>query len=183
MSNPTPRQKKLLNQHRHGPTVPTGYVVGQYRNYTDAAAVVERLIEGEFPASQIAIVGSDVKLVERVRGRLGYGRVAYSGAITGIWMGLIFAILIGAGVEVSATGEVAYNASEFMAAVVIGAGIGMLFNILRFSFTKNRRGFISMAQSVAGNYDVVVPEAEASEATKALSKTSAQASAAKELGE
>ena len=143
-------------------------MVGQYRNYADAAAVVERLIEGEFPAGQIAIVGSDVKLVERVRSRLGYGRVAYSGAITGIWMGLIFAILIGAGVEVSATGEVAYNASEFMAAIVIGAGIGMLFNILRFSFTKNRRGFISMAQSVASSYEVVVPESEAAAATKAL---------------
>lgn len=183
MSNPTPRQKNNPLQHRHGPTVPTGYVVGQYRNYTDAAAVVERLIEGDFPAAQIAIVGSDVKLVERVRGRLGYGRVAYSGAITGIWMGLIFAILIGAGVEISATGEVAYNPSEFMAAVVIGAGIGMLFNILRFSFTRNRRGFISMAQSVASNYEVVVPESEAPQATKALSKTPAQAAVNSESGE
>lgn len=158
-------------------------MVGQYRNYVDAASVVERLIEGDFPASQIAIVGSEVKLVERVRSRLGYGRVAYSGAVTGIWMGLIFAILIGAGVEVSATGEISYNPSEFMAAIVIGAGIGMLFNILRFSFTKNRRGFISMAQSVAANYEVVVPESEASAATKALNQVPAVEKPAGQLGE
>lgn len=148
-------------------------MVGQYRNYDEATATVERLIEGEFPAAQIAIVGSDVRLVERVRGRLGYGRVAYSGAVTGIWMGLIFAVIIGAGVEVSATGEISYNPSEFMAAIVIAAGIGMLFNILRFSFTKNRRGFISMAQSVAGSYEVLVPESEAAHATKALNQTPA----------
>lgn len=158
-------------------------MVGEYRKYSDAAAVVERLIEADFPAAQIAIVGSDVKLVERVRSRLGYGRVAYSGAITGIWMGLIFAILIGAGVEVSATGEVSYNPSEFLAAVVIGAGVGMLFNILRFSFTKNRRGFISMAQSVASNYEVIVPEGEAANATKALRQAPAAESKSNELGE
>lgn len=156
---------------RQGPSVPTGYVVGQYRNYVEAAAVVERLIEADFPATQISIVGSDVKLVERVRGRLGYGKVAYSGAITGIWMGLIFAILIGAGVEVSATGEVSYNPTEFVAAIVIGAGIGMLINILRFAMTKNRRGFLSMTQSVAANYEVIVPDSEAALATKALSQS------------
>lgn len=156
-----------------GPAIPTGHSVGEFKNYTDATALVDRLIDGDFPAQQIVIVGSGVKLVERIRGRLGYGRVAYSGAITGIWMGLIFAILIGAGVEVSATGEVSYNASEFIAAVVMGAGIGMLINIVRFSFTKNRRGFISMAQSVAESYQVLVPEAEAAKANQALNKAPA----------
>lgn len=122
-------------------------------------------------------MGSDVKLVERVRSRLGYGRVAYSGAITGVWIGLIFAILIGAGVESGANGEVSYNPTEFIAAVVMGAGVGMLFNVARFGLAKNRRGFVSMTQSVAASYEVIVPDSEASNATRALNKAGAQSSA------
>ena len=43
------------------------------------------------------------------------------------------------------------------AGIVIGAGIGMLINIIRFSLTKNRRGFISGQMVVAKKYEVVVP--------------------------
>lgn len=103
--------------------------------------------------------------------------MAYSGAITGVWIGLIFAVLIGAGVEVGATGEVSFNPSEFIAAVVIGAGVGMLFNIARFSLAKNRRGYISMTQSVATSYEVIVPDSEASNATRALSRSKAEVEA------
>lgn len=152
-----------------GPTIPKGFVLGEFTNYGEASAMVERLIEGEFKPQNVSIVGHDPVLVEQVRARLGYGRVALSGLITGFWIGLIFAILIGAGVSVSPEGEISYNAQQFVAVLVVATGIGMLFNILRFSFAKGRRGFLSTQMPVASRYQVIVPEAEAAKAQQILS--------------
>lgn len=152
-----------------GPTIPKGFVVAEFTNYLDASATVERLIEAEIKPQDIAVVGHDPVLVERVRSRLGYGRVALSGIITGFWLGLIFAILIGAGVTVSPDGQVGYNPQQFVAVLVVSAGIGMLFNILRFSFSKSRRGFLSSQMPVATRYEVVVPQESAGKAQQALS--------------
>lgn len=152
-----------------GPTIPKGFVIGEFTNYSDASAMVERLIEGEFKPQDVAIIGHDPVLVEQVRARLGYGRVALSGLMTGFWMGLIFAILIGAGITVSPDGEISYNPQQFLAVLVVATGIGMLFNILRFSFARNKRGFLSSQLPVASRYEVIVPETEAAKAQKIIS--------------
>jgi len=152
-----------------GPTIPKGFVVAEFTNYSDASAMVERLIEADIKPQDIAIIGHDPVLVERIRSRLGYGRVALSGIITGFWLGLIFAILIGAGITVSPDGEVGYNPQQFVAVLVVSAGIGMLFNIIRYSLAKNRRGFLSSQQPVATRYELVVPEAVAAKAQQAIS--------------
>lgn len=151
-----------------GPVIPKGVVLGDFSSYKEATDLVERLITGDFPAPKISIIGRDPVLVERIRGRLGYGRIAASGAITGFWLGIIFALLASSGVEIDADGAVSYVPSEFMAVVVIGAGIGMLFNILRFSFTKSKRGFLSSQMPVASRYEVLVPEEDSAAAHKAL---------------
>lgn len=152
-----------------GPTIPKGFVVGEFTNYLDASAMVERLIANEFKPHNVSIIGHDPVLVEQVRSRLGYGRVALSGLITGFWIGLIFAVLIGAGITVGPDGEVGFNSQQFMAVLVVSCGIGMLFNIVRFSLAKNRRGFLSSQTPVATRYEVVVPESEAAKAQQALS--------------
>ena len=72
-----------------GPTVPKGHVLGEFTNYQEATAMVDRLLQGDFKATDVSIVGHDPVLVERIRSRLGYGRVAASGALTGFWIGLI----------------------------------------------------------------------------------------------
>lgn len=155
-----------------GPTVPKGHVLGEFTNYQEATAMVDRLLQGDFKATDVSIVGHDPVLVERIRSRLGYGRVAASGALTGFWIGLIFALLIGAGVTVMPDGGISYNPQEFAAVLVISSGFGMLFNIVRFSFTKNRRAFVSSQQPVATRYQVIVPEAQAGLAHKALTSNS-----------
>jgi len=96
-----------------GPTVPKGHVLGEFTNYQEATAMVDRLLQGDFKATDVSIVGHDPVLVERIRSRLGYGRVAASGALTGFWIGLIFALLIGAGVTVMPDGGISYNPQEF----------------------------------------------------------------------
>jgi len=154
-----------------GPTIPKGFVVAEFTNYLDASATVEKLIEAEIKPQEISIVGHDPVLVERVRSRLGYGRLALSGIITGFWLGLIFAILIGAGVSVGPDGEISYNPQQFLAVLVVSAGIGMLINILRFSFSKSRRGYLSSQMPVATRYEILVSQSEAGKAQRALSAT------------
>lgn len=152
-----------------GPVIPKGFVLGEFVNYQDAAQLVDRLVSGDFTPAKISIVGSDLKLVERVRARLGYGRVAFSGAMTGFWLGLLFALLIGAGIEVSPEGGVNYLPDQFFSVLVIGAGIGMLISIVRFAIAKNKRSFISSQMPVAQRYEVIVPETDAALAQKILS--------------
>jgi hypothetical protein len=77
---------------------------------------------------------------------------------------LIFALLIGAGFDVGADGEINYAPQEFLAVIVIAAGVGMLVNILRFLASKNKRGFLSSQMPVAARYEVIVPEEDAAKA-------------------
>ena len=151
-----------------GPTIPKGFVLGEFTNYSDATAMVERLLQGEFRPENISLIGHEPLLVERIKSRLGYGRVALSGAMTGFWIGLIFALLVGAGITVTPEGEVSYNAQQFFSVIVISAGIGMLFNVTRFSINKNRRGFLSTQMPVAARWEVLVPDAEAGKARSIL---------------
>jgi hypothetical protein len=46
----------------------------------------------------------------------------------------------------------------------------MLFNVLRFSLSRNKRGFVSQSTFVASKYQVQVPSNMVSQATEAASK-------------
>jgi hypothetical protein len=92
--------------------------------------------------------------------------------MTGFWIGLIFALLVGAGITVGPEGEIAYKPQQFFAVVVLSAGIGMLFNITRFSLSKTKRGFLSTQMPVASKWEVIVPDSEAANAKKLLGSAS-----------
>ncbi len=138
-------------------------MLAQFKNYREAVKAVEQLVENGFPPSLISIIGSDLKTVETLKGKLGYGRVALSGAVTGSWIGLFFGLVFGA--TSSAEQVVVTNLT---AGIVIGAGIGMFFNVIRFSLARNKRTFISGQAVVAKKYDVVVPVGQLNEAKKAM---------------
>ncbi len=149
-------------------SIPRGHSLGEFRTHTEATEFVNRLVAGDFKANKVTILGHDLVMVEKVRSRLGYGRVAASGAITGFWLGLIFALLIGAGFDVGVDGEINYVPQEFLAVVVIAAGVGMLVNIFRFLASKNKRGFLSSQMPVAARYEVIVPEEDAAKAMQII---------------
>lgn len=153
-----------------GPRIPRGHTLGEFSNYQDATAMVTRLVQGDFPAAKISIVGHDPVIVETVRSKLGYGRIALSGMLTGFWLGLIFALLLGVGFSTSPDGQTSYQPQTFAAALIVAAGLGMLVNILRFSFSKSKRSFLSTQMPVASRYEVIVPAEELALANKALSE-------------
>jgi len=149
--------------------IPQGESVGEFDNYQKASQLVNKLVANDFPPSLITIIGDDLKLVETVRSKLGFGRIALSGAVTGSWIGLIFGLLFGAGINADGSGDVVFQPQNFISALVIGAGIGMLFNIIRFSISKNRREYLSYPQTIAKTYRVVVPATELAKARSLVS--------------
>jgi hypothetical protein len=149
-------------------SIPNGSAVSEFNDYKDAVAYVERIILGDFPATSIAIVGTNLTSVERVRARISYGRVAASGAAAGVWLGLLIFILF----AYSSTPSTENPEPLFSigSALLVGAGVGMLFQVIRFSLAKGKRGFASASQIVAGKYEVVVPSELVNEASAAYVK-------------
>lgn len=130
------------------PTLPRGDVLGTYDSYPDAQRVVAKLAEADFPVAKISIVGNDLKTVERVTGKMTYGRAAIAGALSGLWLGIFFGIVLTL-FSPTAGGLI-------IAAAIIGAAFGMLYGIVSFAITKRQRDFTSVHQVLATNYQIVV---------------------------
>ena len=141
------------------PPQPQGQVVATFSEYDSAVAYVENLIEKDFPPGAIAIVGNELRSVERVRGRLSYATVAARGAINGAWLGFLMGIVFMPNMLTSVQGTITM--------ALFGCGIGILFNVIRFSMARRKRAFVSTAQFVAKEYQVQVPSELAAQAMQA----------------
>ena len=132
------------------PTLPRGDVLGTYETYDEAQAIVDRLARAEFPVKQVSIVGSDLRTVERVTGKMTYGRAAIAGAASGAWFGLFLGLLL-------FIFSPSQNAILYVgAAVLIGAGFGMLFGIVSYAINRRRRDFTSIHQVIAAKYEIMI---------------------------
>lgn len=146
------------------PEMPKGEIVSTYDRYEDAKHAVDVLARSGFPVQQVSILGNGVRSVERVTGRLTYGRVALMGALSGAYLGLFLGLLLfifqpdNAGIL-----------GVFAAAVVIGAGFGMLFGVLSYGMNRNRRDFSSVMQMVASRYDLITEGELVHQARRTLS--------------
>ncbi|PJJ71596.1 hypothetical protein CLV46_1145 [Diaminobutyricimonas aerilata] len=129
------------------PSLPRGEVLGTYDTYPEAQQIVDRLAKAEVDVSRVSIVGNDLKTVERVTGRLTYGRAAAAGAASGAWFGLFFGVLLT---------FVTPNLLFLGAAVLIGAGFGMLFGLVTYAVNRRVRDFTSQTQVLASNYQIIV---------------------------
>ena len=64
-----------------------------YDDYAAAQRSVDYLSDQKFPVEHLMIVGTDLKRVERITGRLTTGRVALGGALSGLWLGLFVGLI------------------------------------------------------------------------------------------
>lgn len=131
------------------PSVPRGESVGDFETYPQAQEAVDVLARADFPVDKVSIVGSDLKTVERVTGKLSWGRVAVAGAASGAWLGVFFGLLLVIFSPVT-------NLGFIVAAVLLGAGFGMLFGLVSYAITRRRRDYTSMTQVLASSYSVIV---------------------------
>src|ERR1700754_4898519 len=68
-------------------------VVGSYPDYAMAQQAVDHLSDNGFPVERTAIIGTDLRLVENVLGRLTIRRAPPAGVASGAWFGLFVGIL------------------------------------------------------------------------------------------
>ena len=149
-----------------GPSIAprAGRSVGSYATYDDAQRAVDHLSDRGFPVENADIIGSDLRLVEHVTGRLTTGRAALAGAGTGAWLGVFFGLLVG----LFTTGPAWLGL--LLGGLVIGAVWGALFGFFAQWATGGRRDFSSERGLVAGHYDVVVADAHAQRARELLAQ-------------
>ena len=124
--------------------------LGRYDKYDKAQKAVDYLSDHEFPVQNVLIVGTDLKQLERVTGRLTRSRVAIGGLISGAWLGL-FVGLIFSLLDASGTGF-----GGVIVTVLFGAVFGLIWALIGYALTGGNRDFTSVTQVVATQYEVLV---------------------------
>ena len=148
-------------------TVPSGETVGSYTSYLDAQKAVDYLADEKFPVRHVSIVGNDLKMVERVTGKLSYPRVAMRGAMTGAWFGMFIGVMLSFFDSASNSGA---PYSNIFTSILLGAALWMLFAIIGYAAQRGKRDFTSTNQVLATSYDVIVTVDVAMEARRLLAQ-------------
>jgi len=150
------------------PTIPQGDVLGTYDTYLEAQTIVDRLSKADFEVAKLSIVGNDLKTVERVTGKLTYGRAALAGAASGAWLGLFLGLVF-----TLFTPPTTQSLGFVGAALLIGAGFGMIFGIVTYAINRRRRDFTSTHQVLASNYQIIIDPELTAKAQQVLSQPAA----------
>jgi hypothetical protein len=154
-----------MSTHEQYSDIPRGQVVGTYDTYVEAQRAVDFLSDEQFPVQHVSIVGSDLKMVENVLGRLTRGRAAMAGAASGAWFGLFVGVLLSlfASKNTNAFGLV-------VAALLYGAVFGAIFGFVGHALSGGKRDFTSRSKIVASSYEIRCTWAEADKAREVLAR-------------
>ncbi|WP_166346114.1 general stress protein [Phytoactinopolyspora limicola] len=123
--------------------------VASFPVYDDARAAVGHLSKTGFPVENLDIIGSDLRLVERVTGRMTRTRAVLNGAFTGAGIGLFFGLLLG----LFSPGFAWLGL--VMAGAAVGATWGAAFGFASSVSVAGRQEFSSTKNLVAQRYDLV----------------------------
>ncbi len=138
-----------LRNLRSGLTLEYPQSLGVYDDYADAQRTVDYLADNEFPVQNCLIVGTDLKQMERVTGRLTMGGVALGGVLSGAWLGLFVGLIF------SLFGN--QNAMvTILSTALFGAMFGLIWALVGYAATRGRRDFSSVSMIVATRYEVLV---------------------------
>ena len=137
--------------------------VGIFNTYDDAQRAVDYLADEKFEVQNLAIVGTDLKSVERVLGRRNWGTVITGGIQSGLSTGLLVALVL---LIFTPSGV------NFLALFAVALGIGILLGIgfaaLGYALSRGRRDFTSISQTVATKYEVLCEHKVAVQAREML---------------
>ena len=160
-----------MSLHEQYSDIPRGQVIGSYDTYVEAQRAVDYLADKQFPVQHVSIVGSDLRMVENVLGRLTRGRAAMAGAASGAWFGLFVGVLL------SLFAEDGTNVLGLvLSAVLYGALFGAVFGFAGHALTGGKRDFTSRSKIVASAYEVRCVWAEADRARELLAGMTGPAS-------
>jgi hypothetical protein len=143
---------------------PTGLTIGTYETYREAQRAVDYLSDEKFPVEHTTIVGNNLRQVEKITGRLTWGRAITAGLASGAWFGLFVGILLG--IFAPDGGWLA----ALLTGLVLGGLFGMAFGALGYGQLRGARDFTSRTSVVATTYDVLCDFKYAEEARNHLAK-------------
>lgn len=144
MTTPQPRSSKGLDLE-----FPQSLAV--YDKYEDAQKAVDFLSDNEFPVQNCMIVGTELKQVERITGRLTNGRVAAAGALSGLWLGLFVGLIFSLFDKSNSTAF-----AMIVSTALLGAAFGSIWALVGFLAARGQRDFSSVTAVVATRYEVLV---------------------------
>ncbi|NUO60548.1 MAG: hypothetical protein HOV78_28095 [Hamadaea sp.] len=145
--------------------------VATYGDYASAQRAVDYLSDNKFPVEHTSIVGTNLRLVENVLGRMTIGRAALAGAASGAWFGLFIGLLFGIFAVGNWFGVV-------IAGLLIGAVWGAIFGAIAHAATRGQRDFTSRSALTAGEYAIAVSADHAEQARQLLVRLNWQAAGA-----
>jgi hypothetical protein len=134
-----------------------------YDDYSAAQKAVDFLSDKEFPVQNCMIVGTDLKQVERITGRLTSSKVALGGALSGLWLGIFIGILF-----------TIFDSNSGFATVITTALFGVVFGtvwaLVGYAATRGQRDFSSVRVVVATRYEVLVEHKYAEQGRQLLAQ-------------
>lgn len=123
--------------------------LGVYERYEQAQKAVDFLSDNEFPVQNCLIVGTDLKQMERVTGRLTTGKVALGGLLSGVWLGVFVGLIM----SFFGTGN---TLTIIVSTAIFGALFGVIWALVGYAATRGQRDFTSISRVVATRYEVLV---------------------------
>ncbi|KGN39701.1 general stress protein [Knoellia aerolata] len=149
--------------------------LGVHDTYASAQKVVDYLSDHDFPVENVLIVGTDLKQLERVTGRLTRSRVMLGGVLSGAWLGLLIGLIF-AMFDTSG-----FSLTSVLATVVFGAVFGTIWAAVGYSVTGGQRDFTSVTQVVATKYEVLTEHKHAARGRELLREMDPMAAAQAEV--
>ncbi len=135
-----------------------------YDEYAAAQKAVDFLSDNKFPVEQCMIVGTDLKRIERITGRLTTGRVALGGLLSGIWLGLFVGLVL------SLFADDDSFLATLIATMLFGAVFGVVWALVGYAMARGQRDFSSVTAVVATKYEVLVEHKSLAQARELLAK-------------
>ena len=139
--------------------------IASFDDYADAQRSVDRLSDEGFPVERVAIVGTGLRYVEQVTGRMTTGRAALMGATQGAALGALFGLVFGLIFTIDPNPALLLL---MIYGLVAGAIVGALLGAIAHAATGGMRDFASVAGMQADRYEVMVDEDVADQAASIL---------------
>lgn len=139
--------------------------LGVYSTYQEVQSVVDTLADHEFPVQSTLIVGTDLKLMERVTGRRTWPKVIGQGILSGLWMGLFLGLLF----MLITPGDLMIVLSS----VLMGIVFFTVWSVIGYAMTGGKRDFTSMTSTIPMQYELLVEHKHADQARRILAESGA----------